>query len=52
VPPASEQLMDCMTTLKECIADENSYPVKAILGHFFLGIFIHSWMVMVEQPDF
>ncbi|MFV1985539.1 MAG: Fic family protein [Thiohalomonadales bacterium] len=43
VPPASEQLMDCMTTLKECIAEENSYPVKAILGHFFLG-YIHPFM--------
>jgi len=43
VPPASEQLMDCMTALKECIAEETSFPVKAILGHFFLG-YIHPFI--------
>ncbi len=43
VPPASEQLMDCMTALKDCIAEETSFPVKAILGHFFLG-YIHPFM--------
>ncbi|MDH5612809.1 MAG: Fic family protein [Gammaproteobacteria bacterium] len=43
VPPASEQLMDCMTALKECIAAETSYPVKAILAHFFLG-YIHPFI--------
>ncbi len=43
VPPASEQLMDCMAVLKECIAEEDSFPVKAILGHFFLG-YIHPFM--------
>jgi Fic family protein len=43
VPPASEQLMDCMTTLKDCIANESSFPVKAILGHFFLG-YIHPFI--------
>ena len=43
VPPASEQLMDCMVALKECIANEDSYVVKAILAHFFLG-YIHPFM--------
>lgn len=43
VPPASEQLMDCMAALKECIAGETSFPVKAILGHFFLG-YIHPFI--------
>jgi len=42
-PPASEQLMDCMTALKECIAEETSFPVKAILGHFFIG-YIHPFI--------
>jgi hypothetical protein len=42
VPPASEQLMDCMAALKECIDDENSFPVKAILGHLFFG-YIHPY---------
>ena len=43
VPPASEQLMDCMAALKDCIAEETSYPVKAILAHFVLG-YIHPFM--------
>ncbi len=43
VPPASEQLMDCMAALKDCIAEETSYPVKAILAHFILG-YIHPFM--------
>jgi len=43
VPPASEQLMDCMAALKECIAKETSFPVKAILGHFFIG-YIHPFI--------
>ena len=43
VPPASEQLMDCMSALKECISEETSFAVKAILGHFFLG-YIHPFM--------
>jgi len=43
VPPASEQLMDCMAALKECIAEETSFPVKAILGHFFIG-YIHPFI--------
>lgn len=43
VPPASEQLMDCMAALKDCIAQESSYPVKAILAHFMLG-YIHPFM--------
>lgn len=42
VPPASEQLMDCMTALRECIVDEESFAVKAILGHLFLG-YIHPY---------
>ncbi len=42
VPPASEQLMDCMTALKECIAEEKSFLVKAILGHLFFG-YIHPY---------
>ncbi len=42
VPPASEQLMDCMTALKECIAKEESFAVKTILGHLFLG-YIHPF---------
>ena len=40
VPPASDQLMDCMTALKECIAGEGSFAVKAILGHWLFG-YIH-----------
>jgi len=43
VPPASEQLMDCMAALKNCMSEETSFPVKAILGHFFLG-YIHPFM--------
>lgn len=43
VPPASEQLMDSMIALKDCIAEETSFPVKAILGHFFIG-YIHPFM--------
>jgi hypothetical protein len=42
VPPASEQLMDCMDALKDCIANEESYIVKAILGHFMFG-YIHPY---------
>jgi len=42
-PPASEQLMDCMAALKDCIAEETSFPVKAILAHFVLG-YIHPFM--------
>lgn len=42
VPPASEQLMDCMTALKECIADEESFVVKAVLGHLFFG-YVHPF---------
>jgi len=41
-PPASEQLMDCMTAFKECIAEEDSFLVKAILGHLFFG-YIHPY---------
>ena len=41
-PPASEQLMDCMTALKECIAEDDSFLVKAILGHLFFG-YIHPY---------
>jgi hypothetical protein len=42
VPPANEQLMDCMAALKDCIAEEESFIVKAILGHFMFG-FIHPY---------
>ena len=42
VPPASEQLMDCMTAFKECIVKEESFIVKAILGHLFFG-YIHPY---------
>ncbi len=42
VPPASEQLMDCMDALKECIAEEESFIVKAVLGHFIFG-YIHPY---------
>ena len=42
VPPASEQLMDCMSALKECIDEEDSFVVKAILGHLFFG-YIHPY---------
>ncbi len=42
VPPASEQLMDCMTALKECISEEDSFVVKAVLGHLFFG-YIHPF---------
>lgn len=42
VPPASEQLMDCMGALKDCIAKEESFVVKAILGHFMFG-YIHPY---------
>jgi len=42
VPPASEQLVDCMVALKECIVSEESFAVKAILGHLFLG-YIHPY---------
>ena len=42
VPPASEGLMDCMDALKECIDEEDSFVVKAILGHFLFG-YIHPF---------
>lgn len=42
IPPPSEQLMDCMDALKELISNEENYPVKAILGHWFLG-YIHPF---------
>jgi len=42
VAPASEQLMDCMTALKECMIEEASFAVKAILGHLFMG-YIHPF---------
>jgi len=42
VPPASEQLMDCMTALKECIDEEEDFFVKAVLGHLFFG-YIHPF---------
>lgn len=42
VPPASEGVMDCMTALKECIDEENSFAVKAVLGHLFFG-YIHPY---------
>ncbi len=42
VPPASEQLMDCMDTLKELIAEEENYAVKAVLGHLLMG-YIHPF---------
>jgi len=42
VPPASEGLMDCMSALKECIDEEESFVVKAILGHLFFG-YIHPF---------
>lgn len=42
VPPASEQLMDCMSALKECINEEDSFVVKAVLGHLFFG-YIHPF---------
>ena len=42
VPPASEKLMDCMGVLKECIDEESSFVVKAILGHLFFG-YIHPY---------
>ena len=41
-PPSSEQLMDCMTALKDLITQEESYVVKAILGHLFIG-YIHPF---------
>jgi len=40
VPPAYDQLIDCMQALKECIADEKSFAVKAILAHWLFG-YIH-----------
>ena len=42
VPPPSEQLMDCMDALKELIAEEEHFIVKAILGHLSLG-YIHPF---------
>ena len=42
VPPASEQLMDCMQAFKECIAAEESFVVKAILAHWLFG-YIHPY---------
>jgi len=42
VPPPSEQLLDCMTALKECIVEEELFTVKAILGHLFFG-YIHPF---------
>jgi Fic family protein len=42
VPPACEQLMDCMQALKECIAAEESFAVKAILAHWLFG-YIHPY---------
>ena len=42
VPPASEQVMDCMQALKGCIATEESFAVKAILAHWLFG-YIHPY---------
>ena len=42
VPPAYEQLIDCMQALKECIAGEDSFVVKAILAHWLFG-YIHPY---------
>ncbi len=42
VPPASEQLMDCIDALKGLIAKEENYAVKAVLGHLFVG-YIHPF---------
>lgn len=42
VPPPSEQLTDCIDTLKELIANENHSIVQAILGHLCLG-YIHPF---------
>ena len=42
VPPASEGVMDCMSALKQCIDEESSFVVKAILGHLFFG-YIHPF---------
>ncbi len=42
VPPACEQLMDCMQALKECLAAEESFAVKAILAHWLFG-YIHPY---------
>lgn len=42
VSPASEQLMDCMDALKECMDEEESFVVKAVLGHFIFG-YIHPY---------
>ena len=39
VPPASEQLMDCMGALKECILEEESFVVKAVLGHLSFWLY-------------
>ncbi|WP_210499191.1 Fic family protein [Vibrio crassostreae] len=42
VPPRSESLMDCMQALKDLIVAEESFAVKAVLGHWLLG-FIHPF---------
>ncbi|CAH7398589.1 Fic family protein [Vibrio chagasii] len=42
MPPQSESLMDCMTTLIELITDEPNFAVKATLGHLLLG-YIHPF---------
>jgi Fic family protein len=42
VPPASEQLMDCIDALKELIVSEPNYAVRAVLGHLFMG-YIHPF---------
>ncbi len=42
MPPQSDCLMDCMDSLKELMASEPDYSVKAVLGHLLLG-YIHPY---------
>jgi Fic family protein len=42
MPPASEQLLDCMEALRDFIADEEDPAVAAVLAHWGIG-YIHPF---------
>jgi len=42
VPPPHEALMDCMETLFNLLANEESAAVRAVLGHFIF-VFVHPY---------
>ena len=43
MPPPKEAIVDCMEALFNCIKQETSAAVRAVLGHY-LFVFIHPYM--------